>query len=124
MITRSLIVGAGGFIGAVARYAVGVWCEGFWRRPFPLGTFLVNVTGCFILGLFLTLAAERLPIDARLRLFVATGFVGAYTTFSTFEYETQRLSSTGALGWAIVNVLTSVLAGYAAVQLGVALARR
>jgi CrcB protein len=124
MITRTLIVGAGGFIGAIARYAVGVWCDTLWRRDFPLATFAVNVSGCFILGLFLTLATERLPVDPRLRLFVATGFVGAYTTFSTFEYETQRLTSTGALGWAIVNVLTSVVAGYAAVQLGVFLARR
>ena len=124
MITRTLIVGAGGFIGAIARYAVGVWCGMFWRREFPLGTFLVNVSGCFILGLFLTLAAERLPIDPRLRLFVATGFVGAYTTFSTFEYETQRLTTTGAFGWAIVNVLTSVVAGFLAVQIGVFMARR
>lgn len=121
---RFLIVGAGGFIGAVARYAVGAWCETFWRREFPLGTFLVNVSGCFVLGLFVTLASERLPIDASWRLFVATGFVGAYTTFSTFEYETQRLTTTGALGWAVVNVLTSVVAGYAAVQLGIMLGRR
>ena len=121
---RYLIVGAGGFIGAVARFAVGVYFDTFWRRDFPLATFVVNVSGCFILGLFLTLATERLPVDPRLRLFLATGFVGAYTTFSTFEYETQRLTTTGALGWAIVNVLTSVAAGFAAVQLGVFLARR
>jgi CrcB protein len=124
MIARYLIVGMGGFCGAIARYAVGVWCDAFWRRDFPLATFLVNVSGCFILGFFLTLAAERLPFDPRWRLFVATGFVGAYTTFSTFEYETQRLTTTGALGWAVVNVLTSVIAGYLAVKLGVALARR
>ena len=121
---RYLIVGAGGFIGAVARFAVGVYFDTFWRRDFPLATFIVNVSGCFILGLFLTLATERLPVDPRLRLFLATGFVGAYTTFSTFEYETQRLTTTGALGWAIVNVLTSVVAGFAALQLGVFLARR
>ena len=121
---RYLIVGAGGFIGAVARFAVGVYFDTFWRRDFPLATFVVNVSGCFILGLFLTLATERLPVDPRLRLFLATGFVGAYTTFSTFEYETQRLTTTGALGWAIVNVLTSVVAGFAALQLGVFLARR
>lgn len=122
--TRYLIVGMGGFVGAIARYAVGVWCDAFWRRDFPLATFLVNITGCFILGFFLTIAAERLPLDPRWRLLVATGFVGAYTTFSTFEYETQRLTTTGAFGWAIVNVLTSVVAGYLAVKLGVALARR
>ena len=124
MIARCLVVGAGGFLGAVARYAVGVWIETFWRRDFPLATFLVNVTGCFILGFFLTLAAERISITPMMRLLVATGFVGAYTTFSTFEYETQRLTTTGAFGWALVNVLTSVVAGYVAVQLGVAFGRR
>jgi CrcB protein len=124
MITRCLVVGLGGFAGAVARYAVGVWIDTVWRRDFPLATFLVNVTGCFVLGLFLTMAAERMSIGPMMRLLVATGFVGAYTTFSTFEYETQRLTTTGAFGWAIVNVLTSVVAGFIAVKLGVELARR
>ena len=121
---RYLVVGLGGFLGAIARYSVGLWIETFWRRDFPLATFLVNVTGCFVLGLFLTLATERMSITLPMRLLVATGFIGAYTTFSTFEYETQRLTTTGAFGWALVNVLTSVVAGYAAVQLGVMLGRR
>ena len=121
---RYLVVGLGGFLGAIARYSVGVWVDTFWRRDFPLATFLVNVSGCFILGFFLTLAAERMSITPMMRLLVATGFVGAYTTFSTFEYETQRLTTTGAFGWALVNVLTSVVAGYVAVQLGVAIGRR
>ena len=124
MIARCLVVGAGGFLGAVARYAVGVWIETFWRRDFPLATFLVNVTGCFVLGLFLTLATERMSITLPMRLLVATGFVGAYTTFSTFEYETQRLTTTGAFGWALVNVLASVAIGFLAVRLGVQLGRR
>jgi CrcB protein len=124
MIARCLVVGLGGFLGAIARYSIGVWIDTLWRRDFPLATFLVNVSGCFILGFFLTLAAERMSITPWMRLLVATGFVGAYTTFSTFEYETQRLTTTGAFGWALVNVLTSVVAGYAAVQLGVALGRR
>jgi CrcB protein len=124
MIARCLVVGAGGFLGAIARYAVGVWFESFWRRDFPLATFVVNVTGCFILGLFLTIATERMNVSPTVRLLVATGFVGAYTTFSTFEYETQRLTTTGAFGWALVNVLTSVVAGFIAVRLGMELARR
>jgi len=124
MIARCLVVGAGGFLGAIARYAVGVWIESFWRRDFPLATFLVNVSGCFILVLYLTTATERMSISPMMRLLVATGFVGAYTTFSTFEYETQRLTATGAFGWAILNVLASVVAGYAAVRLGVQWGRR
>jgi fluoride exporter len=124
MIARCLVVGAGGFLGAIARYAVGVWIETFWRRDFPLATFLVNVSGCFILGFFLAMATERMSISPMMRLLVATGFVGAYTTFSTFEYETQRLTTTGAFGWALVNVLASVAVGFLAVRLGVQLGRR
>jgi len=124
MITRYLAVGAGGFLGAIARYALGVWIETAWRRQFPLATFLVNLSGCFILGAFLTAAAERLDIGPLARLFVATGFVGAYTTFSTFEYENYRLTQTGAWGWALLNVVGSVVAGFLAVRLGVLLVRR
>jgi fluoride exporter len=118
-----LMVGAGGFFGAMARYGVGLVVARFWTRDFPLATLLINVSGSFILGLFATLAAERLEITPQLRLFVATGFVGAYTTFSTFEYETQRLAEAGAVWWGLVNVVTSVVVGYVAVQLGVWLAR-
>ena len=121
--SKLLVVGLGGFLGAVARYGVTLLVATFWTREFPLATFLINVTGSFVLGLFSTLAAERFEVDPRLRLFVATGFVGAYTTFSTFEYETQRLAEAGAVWWGLVNVATSVVVGYAAVQLGVWLAR-
>jgi len=117
------VVGLGGFLGAVARYGVSLVLEPVWTREFPLATFLVNVTGSFVLGLFLTIAIGRVELDPRWRLFVATGFVGAYTTFSTFEYETHRLAEAGALGWGLANVLASVVAGYAAVQLGVWLGR-
>lgn len=122
---RFLMVALGGAAGAMARYAVTLGVGMFWKKDFPLGTFLVNITGCFVLGFFLTLAAETATsISPALRLLVATGFVGAYTTFSTFEYETQRLTSAGALGWGVMNVVSSVLAGYLAVLLGVALARK
>ncbi len=119
-----MVVAAGGALGAVARYGVNLAVALFWRRSFPLGTLIVNVTGCFILGLFATLAAERMEIAPLWRLFVATGFVGAYTTFSTFEYETQRLTEIGTAWWGLVNVLTSVVAGYAAVHIGVMIARK
>jgi len=122
--TRYLMVALGGAAGAVARYAVTLGVGMFWKKDFPLGTFLVNVSGCFLLGLFLTMAVDRPSIGPGLRLLIATGFVGAYTTFSTFEYETQRLTSAGALGWGLMNVVSSVVAGYLAVVLGVALMRK
>jgi len=72
MIARCLVVGAGGFLGAIALYAGGVWIETFWRRDFPLATFLVNVSGFFILGFFLAIATERMSISPMMRLLVAT----------------------------------------------------
>ncbi len=122
--SRFLVVAIGGALGAVSRYGVALLVAAFWRSDFPLATLLINVTGSFILGLFSTFAAERTALDPMWRLLVATGFVGAYTTFSTFEYETQRLTESGALWWGALNVVTSVAAGFAAVQLGVLLARR
>ncbi|HEX9407286.1 MAG TPA: fluoride efflux transporter CrcB [Thermoanaerobaculia bacterium] len=121
---RFLVVAAGGAAGAVARYGVTLFVATFWKRDFPLATLLINVSGSLILGFFAALAAERAAIDPLWRLLIATGFVGAYTTFSTFEYETERLAESGALAWGIVNILTSVLAGFVAVRLGVILARR
>jgi CrcB protein len=120
---RFLAVGAGGFLGAIARYAVALLVARFWSGEFPLATFLINVSGSFVLGFFMALSAERLGLGPAWRLLVATGFVGAYTTFSTFEYETHRLVETGSTAWAVTNVLASVLVGFVAVRLGVALAR-
>jgi fluoride exporter len=122
--SRFLAVATGGALGAVARYGVALFVATFWRRDFPLATFLINISGSFVLGFFSTFAAEKMPIDPLWRLLVTTGFIGAYTTFSTFEYETQRLTETGAVWWGAMNVIASVLAGFAAVQLGVVLARR
>jgi CrcB protein len=123
-VSRFLVVALGGAFGAMSRYGVSVLIGAHWRRDFPIATLLINVTGSFILGLFSTFAAEKSSLDPLWRLLVATGFVGAYTTFSTFEYETQRLAESGALWLGVVNVLTSVAAGFAAVQVGVFLARR
>ncbi len=122
--SRFLAVAAGGALGSVARYGVALLFAGIWRREFPLATFLINVSGSFALGFLATWGAEREAVDPVLRLLMTTGFLGAYTTFSTFEYETQRLAEGNAVGWALVNVAGSVLAGFAAVQLGVLLARR
>lgn len=121
---RVAVVAIGGALGAMARYGVALLVARFWARDFPLATFLINISGSFILGFFATMAAERAAIDPLLRLLIATGFVGAYTTFSTFEYETQRLAETGGMAVALANVIASVLAGFIAVQLGVMMARR
>lgn len=120
---KLVIVGAGGALGAIARYLVGGWVQERWGPSFPAGTFAVNITGCFILGVFATLAMRAAWSD-EWRMFVAIGFVGAYTTFSTFEYETLRLLAEGSrYRAAAINVLGSVVTGLGAAYLGVVAAR-
>ncbi len=120
---KCLIVGLGGFVGAVARYLVGGWVQQRWGAAFPYGTFVVNVSGSFLLGLFATLAL-RLAWGEPWRLLFAVGFVGAYTTFSTFEYETLQLIAEGnRYPAAVAYLLGSVIAGFLAACLGVVTAR-
>lgn len=118
-----LWVGLGGFCGANARYLVGGWAARRFGAEFPWGTFVVNVSGAFLLGFFATLGAERLSLPPQWRWLVAIGFIGAYTTFSTFEYETLQLVETGGLPRALANIVGSVVVGFLAVWLGARLAR-
>lgn len=116
-------VGIGGFIGANARYWLGGWVADHYGSQFPWGTFVINVSGSFVLGLFATVVSERIIASPHLRLLVSIGFVGAYTTFSTFEYETLALIENGSLLRALANIVFSVVFGFLAVWLGVKLAR-
>lgn len=122
--TKLMVVALGGAIGAIARYWLGGWINSRLPLQFPLGTFVINVTGSFIIGFFLTLISERIALHANWRLLVAVGFVGAYTTFSTFEYETLKLIEEGNIQSAALNVALSVALGFIAVWLGVTAARR
>src|SRR5512146_1175579 len=116
-------IAVAGAAGALARYGL----EGFVSRrqsgAFPWGTFVVNVTGAFALGLVFTLATERWGLAPWLRSALTIGFLGAYTAFSTLSFETYRHASDRALGLALGNILGSCAAGLAAVYLGVVLAR-
>ena len=120
---RLLWIGVLGFAGAIARYQV----EGFVSRrttgAFPWGTLLVNATGCFLLGLLMTLFTERFLPHPNVRTALTIGFLGAYTTFSTFSYETYRLGEDGAIGLGLLNVGLSLSAGLFAVWLGVVVGR-
>lgn len=112
-----------GAAGALARYGL----EGFVSRrspgAFPWGTFVVNVSGAFALGFLFTLMTEQLTTAPWLRGAVTIGFLGAFTTFSTFSLETYRLAEDGALGLAAANALGSLAAGLGAVYLGVVAGR-
>jgi CrcB protein len=122
LIKQCLAIGVGGFLGALSRYGVTRLLQGTAEKmmgrtwSFPLGTLVVNVTGCFVLGLFFALASER--TNPHVRLGVAVGFVGAYTTFSTLMFDTSSLVEKGELYKAAVNLLVSLLVGFAAVRLG------
>lgn len=110
-------------MGAIARYSLGGWLAERTGPVFPYETLLINVTGCFAIGLFMTLAVDAFAWPPAARLFVAVGFLGAYTTFSTFGYETVKLMEGGGFGLALVNCLASVTAGLVAVWLGIALGK-
>jgi CrcB protein len=120
---KYLLVGLGGFLGAIARFALGTWAAEKWGPGFPYGTLLINVSGSFVLGLFLTAGAARLGIDPRWRLFFAVGFLGAYTTFSTFTYETVQLLLANNWRPALAYVGVSNVLGVGAALLGVGLGR-
>ncbi len=116
---RTIWIGAAGFAGAVARYAVDGWVSRRTTGPFPWGTLVVNATGCFLLGLLFTLFTDRFLPHPALRAALTIGFVGAYTTFSTFSLETVRLVEDGALMYAAGNVVGSLVLGLAAVYAGI-----
>jgi fluoride exporter len=123
-LTKYLAVAGGGAAGAVLRYYLGGSALARAATPFPTATFVINVTGSFVIGFFLTLAGERVYVNPHVRLAVAVGFVGAYTTFSTFEYETARLVEGKDYLYAFLNVVLSLAVGFAAVWAGIVAARR
>jgi len=122
MIVRVALVAAGGAAGAVGRYLLGAWIAARVGPAFPWSTFVINVSGSFLIGIVLGLATEGV-LSAEARLFLAVGVLGGYTTFSTFSYETLELLADGTIGAFLLNVLGQLAAGLAAVALGLALSR-
>ena len=118
-----LVIGMGGALGANARYLVANWAAQRLGTVFPYGTFIINVSGSFALGFFLAFLQERILIPPHYRLFFAVGFLGAYTTFSTFTYESLRLFQDGSTFLGLANILGSTVVGLLAVVLGFVLGR-
>jgi CrcB protein len=117
--TKYLVVGFGGFLGAIARFWLGGYISNRIGTRFPYGTFVINITGSFLIGLTITLLAEKTHWNPNWRYLIPIGFIGAYTTFSTFEYETLRSIQDGEFLVAFLNVSLSVVVGFASVWGGV-----
>ena len=124
LVVQSLAVAAGGAAGALLRFFVATACGRVFGTRFPVGTLVINLTGSLFLGWFLTVIGGRLVVSEVVRLAVAVGFVGAYTTFSTFMFESSSLLEDGSGNKAVVNLLGSLLRGLFAVRLGIWLGGR
>jgi len=119
---RVLLIAAAGALGSVLRYSVAGLVDDR-LGPTVLGTFVVNVSGAFLLGLFIGLTEERWMVPALGRTAIAIGFLGAYTTFSTLAFETVDLADSGSLATALLNISGSITIGLVAVYAGLTLGR-
>jgi CrcB protein len=116
-------VGLGGFLGANARYALGMWVVGRLGSGFPFQTLIINVSGSFAIGVLLVLLTERLVVDPAWRLLLVVGFLGGYTTFSSYTFEALALVEAGEWLAALGYVVGSNGLGLLATALGMLLAR-
>jgi fluoride exporter len=118
-----LMVAVGGAMGSVLRYWVSGSIADRLGTRFPYGTFAVNCTGSFLIGLVITLISQRANVSPHWRYLIGVGFIGGYTTFSAFEYETFQSMQDGKMLVASLNVILSVAVGLLCIWLGVAAAR-
>lgn len=123
MIKQLLLIGLGGGIGSIFRYLVSIWAVKRLVADFPFATFLVNITGCLLIGLLIGLSVRQNWLDEQMKLLLITGFCGGYTTFSTFSLENWGLFETGNYAHLIGNIAGSVLLGIGAVWLGLLLSK-
>ncbi|MGZ6388395.1 MAG: fluoride efflux transporter CrcB [Ktedonobacterales bacterium] len=121
-VIRVLLVALGGALGASTRYLLGMWIQTRVGPDFPWGTFVINVTGSFLIGIVLGLVNAG-TLSAEARLFLAVGVLGGYTTFSSFSFETLELLGDGNIQAFLFNAIGQLVAGLLAVYLGIVLSR-
>jgi len=119
---KILLLGAGGFVGSNLRYWLTIWAVQVFGTEYPVGTFIVNISGSLFLGFITGVGQESLFLSAELRLLLGAGMLGALTTFSTFSVETLHLLESGRLASAAGNLLLNVLIGFSAAWAGLQLA--
>ena len=120
---KYVLIAVGGALGSLARFWVGSVIANRFGTKFPYGTFVINITACLIIGLSLAFLGRRPELNAAWRFLIPIGFIGAYSTFSTFEWETFSNLQTGAFFVAGLYVLLSLFLGLVAVWCGVLIAR-
>lgn len=121
---QTFYVGLFGALGCLARYLSSSWIHGFAAGPIPFGTLAVNVGGSLLIGLLMGGDLHHPLLGGNLRIGLAVGFLGGFTTFSTFSYETVRLIETGSVGAAFFNVLFNVVLCLLAAWVGIVIARQ
>lgn len=123
-LTKILAVAFGGAAGAVLRYLINISPLQDFLKPFPFPTFFINVTGSFLIGFLLVLFVDKFQLSENWRLAVIVGFLGAFTTFSTFEFEIWKLIEENRFAMAFLYLFLSVSVGFIGVALGVWLAKK
>lgn len=122
MFKISLIIGLGGFLGSISRYWLSLLIDKNLWGAYPYGTFAVNIVGCLFLGLIYSVADREQLLSHEMRFFLATGFCGSFTTFSTFSYQNQLLYQEGEwatlMTYIVLSVLVGILATFGGVSLG------
>jgi CrcB protein len=123
-VTKILSIAVGGAVGAVARYLINISPLQNLFQPFPFPTFFINITGSFLIGFCLILLTDKITVADNLRMAVMVGFLGAFTTFSTFEIEIWSLIKENYYLTAFLYLFLSVLIGFIGVVAGISLARK
>ena len=119
----TLVIAAAGALGAASRHLLESFVNSHWGDAFPWGTFVVNVIGCFLLGALVGIFAQRLDVPLWAQAAATVGFLGAFTTFSTYILQIYRSTSTGHLALAFANAFGSLAAGLLALYAGILVAR-
>jgi CrcB protein len=122
-VEKYLAVGVGGFVGSIARFWLATYIGQRMGTRFPYGTFIVNISGCFLIGMVMTILNEKTQLSSTYRYLIPIGFIGGYTTFSAFEYETLRAIQDGQFAVGLLNVALSVLVGFLMVWTGAMVAK-
>jgi CrcB protein len=118
MIKAMIIAGCGGFVGTCGRYLIGRWCAAIFHGTFPVGTFLVNIIGCFIIGLMFGLVGRTNVMTPGENVLLITGFCGGFTTFSSFADDLFLLGAKGEWTMSMTYALLSIILGVLLVYLG------